>query len=42
VLKFTESFGNVVGHVEVDGPSRINPVDVNATKEGPVSPPSPW
>ncbi len=34
MLEFTESFGNVVGHVEVDGPGRIIPVNVNAAREG--------
>ncbi len=28
-----ESFGNVVGHVKVDGTGRIIPVNVNAVKE---------
>jgi hypothetical protein len=37
VLEFKESFGNVVGHVEVDGPDRIIPVNVNATKEKAIS-----
>jgi hypothetical protein len=36
VLEFKESFGNVVGHVEVDGPGRIIPVNVNAANEGAV------
>ncbi len=36
MLEFTESFGNAVGHVEVVGPGRIIPVNVNATKEGAV------
>ncbi len=36
MLEFTESFGNVVGHVEVDSPGRIIPVNVNAAKEGAV------
>ncbi len=36
VLEFTESFGNVVGHVEVDSPGRIIPVNVHATKEGAI------
>ncbi len=36
MLEFLESFGNVVGHVEVDGPSRIIPVNVNAAKEGAI------
>ncbi len=31
-----ESFGNVVGHVKVDGASKIIPVNVNASKEGAV------
>ncbi len=34
MLEFKESFGNVVGHVEVDGPGRIIPVNVNSAKEG--------
>ncbi len=33
MLEFTESFGNVVGHVEVDSPGRIIPVNVDAAKE---------
>ncbi len=36
MLEFKESFGNVVGHVEVNGPSRKIPVNVNAAKEGAV------
>ncbi len=36
MLKLKESFGNVVGHVEIDGASRIIPVDVNAAKEGAI------
>jgi hypothetical protein len=36
VLAFTESFGNVVGHVEVNSPGRIIPVNVNAAKEGAI------
>ncbi len=36
MLKLKESFGNVVGHVEIDGAGRILPVDVNASKEGAV------
>jgi hypothetical protein len=36
VLEYAESFGNVVGHVEVDSPGRIIPVNVNATKKGAV------
>ncbi len=36
MLEFKESFGNVVGHVEVGGTSRIIPVNVNAAKEGAV------
>ncbi len=36
MLEFTESFGNIVGHVEVDGPGRIIPVNVNAAKEGAI------
>ncbi len=30
------AFGNVVGHVEVNGPGRIIPVNVNAAKEGAI------
>ncbi len=37
MLEFKESFGNVVGHVEVDGTGRIIPVNVNTAKEGAVS-----
>ncbi len=33
MLEFKESFGNVVGHVEVNGTSKIIPVSDNATKE---------
>ncbi len=33
MLEFTERFGNVAGHVEVNGPGRIIPVNVNAAKE---------
>ncbi len=36
MLAFTESFGNVVGHVEVNSPGRIIPVNVNAAKEGAI------
>ncbi len=36
MLKLKESFGNVVGHVEVDGAGGIISVDVNAAKEGVV------
>ncbi len=36
MLEFTESFGNVVGHVEVNSPGRIIPVNVNAAKEGAI------
>ncbi len=36
MLKLKESFGNAVGHVEVDGVSGIIPVDVYAAKEGAV------
>jgi hypothetical protein len=36
VLEFMESFGNVVGHVEVDSPGRTIPVNVNAAKEGAI------
>ncbi len=36
MLELKESFGNVVGHVEVNGTSRIIPVNVNATKEGAI------
>jgi hypothetical protein len=36
-MKLKESFGNVVGHVEVNNASGIIPVNVNATKEGAVS-----
>ncbi len=34
MLKLKESFGNVVGHVEVNVTGRIIPVDVNSAKEG--------
>jgi hypothetical protein len=36
VLKLKESFGNVVGNVEVDGAGGIISVDVYATKKGAV------
>ncbi len=36
MLEFTESFGNVVGHAEVNSPGRIIPVNINATKEGAI------
>jgi hypothetical protein len=36
VLEFMESIANVVGHVEVDSPSKIIPVNVNAAKEGAI------
>jgi hypothetical protein len=36
MLEFKESFGNVVGHVEVNNPGRIIPVNVDAVKEGVV------
>ncbi len=36
MLEFTESFGNVVGHVEVDSPGRVIPVNVNAAKKGAI------
>ncbi len=37
MLEFKESFGNVVGHVQVDGTGRIISVNVNAAKEGAIS-----
>ncbi len=36
MLEFKESFENVVGHVKVNGTSRIITVNVNAAKEGAV------
>ncbi len=36
MFEYKESFGNVVGHVEVDSTGRITPVNVNATKEGAI------
>ncbi len=36
MLEFTKSFGNVVGHVEVNGTSRIIPVNVDAAKKGAI------
>jgi hypothetical protein len=36
VLKLKESFGNVVGHIEIDGASGIIPVNDNAAKEGAI------
>jgi hypothetical protein len=36
LLEFKESYGNVVGHVEVNGTSRIISVNVNAASEGAV------
>ena len=35
-MEFMESIANVVGHVEVDSPSKIIPVNVNAAKEGAI------
>ena len=36
MLEFKESFGNAVGHVEVNGAGGIILVNVNAAKEGDV------
>jgi hypothetical protein len=36
VLKLKESFGNIVGYVEVNGAGGIIPVDVNAAKYGAI------
>jgi hypothetical protein len=36
MLKLKESFGNVIGHVEVNGAGGIILVNVNAAKEGDV------
>ncbi len=35
-MKLNESFENVAGHVEVNSPGRIIPVNVNAAKEGAI------
>ncbi len=36
MLKLKESFGNVVGHVEVDGAGGLIPISVYTAKEGAI------